>query len=76
MLAADVVSCLYARASSRESLSQAGLGWSLGTAESISGTIVIGLAVDYTIHLGAQPSAVSVTAFLPTLLSPLTWDPC
>ena len=27
-------------------------GWSLGTGESIAGTIVIGLAVDYTVHLG------------------------
>ena len=28
------------------------LGWSLGVGESIAGTIVIGLAVDYTVHLG------------------------
>ena len=27
-------------------------GWPLGTGESIAGTIVIGLAVDYTVHLG------------------------
>jgi len=27
-------------------------GWSLGTAESISATIVLGLSVDYTIHFG------------------------
>jgi len=28
------------------------LGWYLGTAEAIAGVMVIGLAVDYTIHLG------------------------
>ena len=28
------------------------LGWTLGTSESIAGTICIGLAVDYTVHLG------------------------
>ena len=28
------------------------LGWSLGIRESVAGVIVIGLAVDYTIHLG------------------------
>jgi hypothetical protein len=27
-------------------------GWPLGTGEAIAGTIVIGLAVDYTVHLG------------------------
>ena len=33
------------------------LGWSLGTGEAIAGVMVIGLAVDYTIHLGARSSA-------------------
>lgn len=28
------------------------LGWSLGTAESIAGIIIIGFSVDYTVHLG------------------------
>jgi len=28
------------------------LGWDLGTGESIAATIVLGLAVDYTVHLG------------------------
>jgi len=28
------------------------MGWELGISEAISGTIVIGLAVDYTVHLG------------------------
>eukprot|EP00948_MAST-09A_sp_MAST-9A-sp1_P000759 g759.t1 len=28
------------------------LGWSLGIAESIAGTIVVGLSVDYVVHLG------------------------
>lgn len=30
------------------------LGWELGTGEAIAGVMVIGLAVDYTIHLGAS----------------------
>jgi len=33
-------------------MTQAYLGWSLGTGEAIAGVMVIGLAVDYTIHLG------------------------
>jgi len=28
------------------------IGWQLGISEAIAGTIVIGLAVDYTVHLG------------------------
>ena len=33
-------------------IAQSVLGYDLGTGESISGTIVIGLSVDYTVHLG------------------------
>jgi len=37
------------------------LGWSLGTGEAIAGVMVIGLAVDYTIHLGAPSSSHRTT---------------
>lgn len=33
------------------------MGWSLGTGESIAATIVLGLAVDYTVHVSACPSS-------------------
>jgi hypothetical protein len=35
------------------------LGWSLGVTESIAGVMVIGFAVDYTIHLGHMYNAAS-----------------
>ena len=52
------------------------IGWELGVGEAIAGTIVIGLAVDYTVHLGHTYTAAAAetregkTAAAATVMGP------